>query len=65
MANEIEASQGDEAKGTVKFIRMIDRAFDCMNVRSKYEGAKKRKPDLLPYTSLNDPRFKVCVIYNV
>ncbi len=61
VANEIEATFGAEAEATVKFLRMNDRMFDCMNVRSSTEGLRKRKPDLLPYTSLNDPRFDVCI----
>lgn len=29
-----------------------------MNVRSLDEGHRKRKPDLLPYTTVEDPRFQ-------
>ncbi|KAK6174161.1 hypothetical protein SNE40_017489 [Patella caerulea] len=49
---------GDEASETAKFVSMIDRFFACMNVRSLSESLRKRKPDLMPYTSLEDPRFK-------
>ena len=44
---------------TQKFCRMFDRFFDCMNVRAYSEGTKKRKPDLLPYRTASDTRFKV------
>ena len=42
-----------------KFCAMFDGFFDCMNVRAYSEGTKKRKSDLLPYTTSNDTRFKV------
>ena len=46
-------------KETEKFILMMDRFFDCLNVRSLNQWREKRKPDLKPYTSVNDPRLKV------
>lgn len=49
----------DEFSETSKFCKMFDRFFDCMNVRSKGEGRNKRKPDLEPYQSVDDPRFHV------
>ncbi len=36
---------------TQKFTLIMDRFFDCFNVRNKSEWVKKRKPDLRPYTS--------------
>lgn len=48
-----------DTTGTEKFCRMFDRFFDMLNTRSLTEGRKKRKPDLLPYYSANDKRFKV------
>ena len=51
---------GGPAHGeTARFILLIDRFFDCMNVRALTEGNHKRKPDLNPYRSINDVRFKV------
>lgn len=46
-----------EASETAKLIGLVDRFFDCMNVRSKKEGHYKRKPDLLPFTDPGDARF--------
>lgn len=37
---------------------MADNFFDCLNVRSIEEGKRKRKPFLLPYSSVDDKRFK-------
>jgi hypothetical protein len=47
---------------TAKFIGLCDRLFDCLNSRSEKEGAATLKPDLLPYTSVDDTRFKVVTI---
>ena len=32
VANGIERVGGDEVKETVKFVRMMDKFFDCLNV---------------------------------
>lgn len=44
---------------TQKFVRNMDKFFDCLNVRNPTEYIKKRKPNLKPYTETSDPRFKV------
>ncbi|KAK6168333.1 hypothetical protein SNE40_020890 [Patella caerulea] len=54
----IEEYGGEAATETARFIKLVDRFFDCLNVRSLYEGERKRKPDLMPYTSVDDPRFQ-------
>uniref|UniRef100_A0A1X7U031 Transposable element P transposase n=1 Tax=Amphimedon queenslandica TaxID=400682 RepID=A0A1X7U031_AMPQE len=38
--------------------QMNDKFFDCLNTRHLEEGKRKRKPDLDPYRSVNDRRFK-------
>ena len=50
-------------KATETFVLMFDRFFDCMNVRHPKEWVTKKKPDLKPYTSTEDPRFEVCTRY--
>ena len=51
---------GDPAtRETQRFILMFDSFFDCLNVRNRDEHAKRRKPNLSPYTSPDDARFKV------
>ena len=52
----------DDMSETARLILLMDRMFDCLNVRSKTEGIRRRKPDLLPYTSVDDPRFHVIEI---
>ena len=44
---------------TKRFIVMMDRFFDCLNVRSMHECTLKRKPDLQPYFSPDDTRFDI------
>lgn len=46
-----------EAEGTAKFCLMMDKFFDCLNVRNKKEHETKKKPFLKPYTSVDDERF--------
>lgn len=44
---------------TERFVRMMDKFFDCMNVRNFQEATRKRKPDLRPYRSPDDSRLSV------
>ena len=50
---------GPETEETDKFILLMNRFFDCLNVRALQEGDHKRNPDLTPYRSATDSRFKV------
>ena len=44
------------------FIRMIDRFFDYLNVKSPQLAQWKRKESRAPYESARDERFKVHVL---
>ena len=46
-----------EADGTAQFCIMMDKFFDCLNVKNTVEHTLKRKPFLKPYESVNDIRF--------
>ena len=46
-----------EAAKTAEFCIMMDKFFDCTNVRNTTECIHKRKTFLKPYTSLDDERF--------
>ena len=46
-----------EATGTANFCLMMDKFFDCLNVRNTVEHHFNRKPFLKPYDSVNDSRF--------
>ncbi|XP_070545584.1 uncharacterized protein [Ptychodera flava] len=58
VANAIEASGCQQVTETVKFIRMFNKFFDCLNVRSINECTRTGNPDVRPYTDVNDPRFE-------
>jgi len=47
-----------ESAATAEFILMVDKFFDCLNVRNTKEHQLKRKSFLQPYSSLTDPRFQ-------
>ena len=49
----------NETRETVRFIRIFDKFFNLMNTRSLEEGIRKRKPDLLPYRTPDDPTLDV------
>ena len=46
-----------EASATAKLCEMVDGSFDCLNVRSRTEHIRKRKPFLAPYTSPGERRY--------
>jgi len=65
VANGIERVGGDEVTETVKFVRMMDKFFDCLNVRNLTSGKHHKKAFQDPYRRLpeggtNDFRLKVC-----
>ena len=45
------------AAGTGKFCLMMEKFFDCLNVRNTKEHITKRKSCLKPYESIDDVRF--------
>jgi len=57
---------GDPAtKAPKKFCRVMDRFFDCLNVRCMDAWREKNKNDLKPYTDPNDERLKVAMIPSI
>ena len=58
VAELLEKKYGDEVAETVKFIRHMNRFFDCLNTRHLYEGTNKIQGDKEPYIDMNDPRFE-------
>ena len=50
-------SFGLAGAGTATFCGMLDKFFECLNVRNLAEYERKRKPMLVPYTDVNDERF--------
>ena len=42
----------------VNFIRLVNEWFDCLNGAFSLHGVRLRNPNLNPYRSLEDPRFR-------
>ena len=63
IANALEYYGNSASSETQKFVHLMDKFFDCLNVRNLTEYIKKRKPNLEPYTDASDPRFKVSFHY--
>lgn len=59
VSKALEHSGGNEASETAKFVKMIDRFFDCLNVTNLTNGMHKRKSFQDPYTKADDFHLKV------
>ena len=59
VASALQCIDPDGTEQTRLFIRMIDKFFDCMNVKGPQVAKVKRKDNLAPYKSPGDERFKV------
>ena len=51
---------GHETEETARFILMMDKFFDCVNVRNFTHGIRAAKPFQMPYWGSDDQRVKVC-----
>ena len=52
-------SKDSTVEETAKFISMIDKFFDALNVTDINSGKKQRKPFQSPYRKIDDFRIKV------
>ena len=59
VSNALRLTGGAEVTETVRFVSMVDRFFDCLNVTNFSCGNHKWKPFLDPYRSDRDFRLKV------
>lgn len=57
IANSLEMIYDESVEETVKFVRTMNKFFDCLNVRNPYEGRNKRNPDLNAHTNPEDERL--------
>ena len=59
VGNVLNSSGPEETTGTAKFCIMVDKFFDCLNVRNTTEHSTKRKQFLKPYYSIDvDAKFE-------
>lgn len=59
MADALTYHDNDDTTETRVLIRLVDKFFDCLNVKNNLEAIKKRKDNRRAYTSSHDERFKV------
>ena len=57
VSNVLNGFGPEEAEGTGQFCVMMNKLFDCLNVRNTKERIIKRKPFLKPYESVDGIRF--------
>ena len=50
---------GEEAAEIAKFVSLVDKFFDCLNVNNYVNGKHNRKAFQSPYRSAKDFRLKV------
>ena len=60
MAKALQLTGRDDVVETVRFITMMDKFFDCLNVNNFSMGNKNKKPFKQPYRSADDFRLTVC-----
>ena len=61
VSRALQLTGGREASETAKFVEMMDKLFDSMNVHNYTEGVHKRKRFQMPYTISEDMRLRVCI----
>ena len=59
MADALSFYGYDNTSETERFVRLFDKFFDCLNVRSTDEYIQQRKPNLRPYTEITDEQLTV------
>ena len=59
VASALKLTAGEEARETIRFISMVDKFFDSLNVNSFSSGKHRRKPFQDPYRSASDFRLQV------
>lgn len=60
VSKALKLTGGMEATETARFVEMMDKFFDTMNVRNYTQGVHKRKRFQMPYTTSKDMRLRVC-----
>ena len=59
VSKALQIAVGSEAAETAKFVGMMDKLFDILNVHNYTHGLRARKPFQMPYTTSRDKRLKV------
>ncbi len=59
VATALKLTGGNETQETAKFVEMMDKCFDCLNVGDFESGKRSRNAFKSPYYSSADFRLKV------
>ena len=59
VSKAIQLTGGVEAQETARFVAIVDKFFDCLNVNNYDAGHRKRKIFKQPYRSGTDFRLEV------
>ena len=65
VASALQLLNEQGTRETRTLIRMIDRFFDALNVKSAIQWKVKRKDSIAPYETPSDERFKVVFIFKI
>ena len=65
VASALEFVDNDATQQTWLFIRMMNKFFDCLNVKSAQLAKLKRNDNIAPYTSPTDERIKLSTQWNM
>lgn len=60
MAGALKKGSAEDTVETIRFVEMMDRFFDCLNVNNFSSSKNKIKLFQSPYTSAKDFRIAVC-----
>ena len=61
VSNALIFTKNERVEETTKFIGMIDKFFDALNVTALGNGKSKRKSFQSPYMKNNAFQLKVCI----
>lgn len=64
VAEALDREGDPQTSETRRFVRMFNKFFDLLNVRSLMEATRTRNPDKEPYKSPADSRLKVFLVTN-
>ena len=60
VSKALELTGGEEASETARFVGMVDKFFDALNVHNYTHGVHSRKRFQMPYTTGRDMCLRVC-----
>lgn len=61
VSKALKFSGDSSVEETARFVELMDKMFDCLNVHNFSHGFHARKPFQLPYRSAKDSRLQVII----